>query len=447
MKPKLIISGGRIIDPSENIDKQGNIIIEDGKIITIQDSYDLNASKEYEVINATGCIVCPGFIDLHCHLREPGFENKETIATGTKAAAAGGFTTVCCMPNTNPPLDSEASLDYVKQRSMDTGVIQVLPVACITRGRQGKEISEMYHLAKAGAIAFSDDGEPISDSRVMYLAMQYSKLTDLPIIDHCEDKGLTQSGMMHEGWVSARLGLRGMPAAAEEIMIARDIFLAKETGAKLHIAHVSTKKSVELIRRAKNDGISVTAEVTPHHLILTHERVIWRSEIKGASPVYDTNAKVNPPLRTEEDIEELISGLKDGTLDAIATDHAPHALVDKKCEFDIAAFGISGFETALAILMRLVHENKMELSRLIYYLTLGPAKIIGQEKHLGNLKKGNDANITIVHPEMIWTIDSNNFYSKGKNTPFDGMTVKGKVLCTIYRGEIVYKQIPFDEKI
>src|SRR4030043_1458125 len=369
MPPNLLISGGHILDPSQEIDRVADLLITKGKITWLGDKGAAPSQSDLTTIDATGLVVCPGFVDLHCHLREPGFEDKETIATGTKAAAKGGFTTVCCMPNTNPPLDTQSSIDYVKKTAEIEGLVQVLPIGCITKGRQGKEITEMNELAKAGVIGFSDDGDPVASSRIMSLAMDYSYALGLPIIDHCEDKELSDGGYMNDGWVSARLGLRGMPKAAEEIIVARDLALAQLTGARLHIAHVSTEGSVELIRRAKEKDIAVTAEVTPHHLTLTEERVMGSQLKNNGRLTYDTNAKVNPPLRTKEDIAALIQGLKDGTIDAIATDHAPHTLEDKMCEFGLAAFGISGLETAFACLMSLVHNGQLDLETLLSKLT------------------------------------------------------------------------------
>jgi dihydroorotase len=440
MGPTLLISGGRILDPGRGVDKIADLLISKGKITWIGDKGKAPGHSDLKTIDATGLIVCPGFIDLHCHLREPGFEDKETIETGTKAAAKGGFTTVCCMPNTNPPLDTKASIDYIKKTAETDGVVQVLPIGCITKARQGKELTEMNELAEAGVIAFSDDGNPVASSRIMSLAMDYSQSLGLSIIDHCEDKELSDGGFMNDGWVSARLGLKGMPHAAEEIIVARDISLAQMTGAKLHIAHVSTEGSVELIRRAKEKGITVTAEVTPHHLTLTEERVMGRQLEKSNQLTYDTNAKVNPPLRTNEDITALIQGLKDGTINAIATDHAPHTLVDKMCEFGLAAFGISGLETALACLMSLVHDGQLDLNTLISKLTFEPAKIIGTSYgELGTLKTGCRADITLFDPNKEWLVDSRDFASKGKNTPFDSYHFEGKVQMTVVAGQIVYK--------
>jgi dihydroorotase len=439
MKPDLVIQGGRIIDPGQKLDKVGNLLVSKDKISKI-DQIEPSASPQIpNIIDATGLIVCPGFIDLHCHLREPGFEEKETIRTGTRAAAAGGFTTICCMPNTNPPLDNKATIDYVKNKSSFDGIINVLIIGCITRNRQGKELAEMYELAEAGVIGFSDDGEPVQNARMLQMAMEYSKHLKLPIIDHCEDKELANGGFMNEGWVSNYLGLKGIPAAAEENIVARDLSLAKLTGAKVHIAHVSTVSSIELIRRAKAQGISVTAEVTPHHLTLSEERITGTPSGKNTHPTYDTNAKVNPPLRTRQDIEALIIGLKDGTIDAIATDHAPHTSVDKLCEFGLAAFGISGFETAFGCLMDLVHNGQIDILTLISKLTTEPAGVI-QTTHdkLGSLKIGCPADITLIDPDKEWVVNTGDFLSKGKNNPFNGYKFKGKVVATIRSGNIVY---------
>ena len=436
---RILIRSGHIIDPSQNLDTIGDLSIKDGKVERLG-TQNAALSEAETVLNAAGLIVTPGFIDLHCHLRQPGFEDAETIATGTLAAARGGFTTVCCMPNTQPPLDSIASVDYVKQVASTEGYVRVLPIASITKGRKGLELVEMDELAKAGAVAFSDDGEPVSSSRVMRLAMEYATRLGVPIIDHCEDKGLSQDGVMNEGWVSARLGLRGIPAAAEEVMVARDIRLAELTGARLHIAHVSTRGSAEIVRHAKERGIAVTAEVTPHHILLTEERVMGLEAGNNTLLYYDTSAKVNPPLRTRDDTTALIKGIKDGTIDAIATDHAPHTLVDKLCEFNIAAFGISGLETAFGCLMLLVHNKEIDLITLVSLLTCKPAKIIGNKfGELGTLRPGCPADITLFDPDREWVVDSRAFASKGKNTPFEGQILKGKIMATIAQGKIVYR--------
>ncbi|MBM3182508.1 MAG: dihydroorotase [Chloroflexi bacterium] len=440
MAKNLLISGGRIIDLSQGWDRVGDLLISDGEIAWFGDKGKAPSQSDLVIVEADGLVVCPGFIDLHCHLREPGFEDKETIATGTRAAAKGGFTTVCCMPNTNPPLDTRASVDYVRKATEMEGVVRVLPVGCITKCRQGKELAEMGELADAGVIGFSDDGEPVSGSRVMSLAMEYSCDLGLPIMDHCEDKELSNGGLVNEGWVSVRLGLKGIPAAAEEAFVARDLALSQLTGARIHICHVSTAGSVELIRRAKDRGVAVTAEVTPCHLTLTEERVMGPQEGRDKRLAYDTNAKVNPPLRSSKDVDALIKGLDEGIIDVIATDHAPHTLADKMCEFGLAPFGISGFETALGCLMSLVHDGRLNLNTLVARLTLGPAGIIGNKSgELGTLKTGCGADVTLFDPGGEWVVSSQDFVSKGKNTPFEGYQFKGKVVATIVAGRMVYQ--------
>jgi dihydroorotase len=427
----LLIRGGRIIDPSQGLDLVGDILILEGKVAQMGQI----PSGDYPVLQASGLVISAGFIDLHSHLRQPGFEDKETIATGTKAAAKGGFTTICCMPNTEPPVDSRLMVEYIVNVARAEGAIRVLPIGCITRGRKGEELSEMDELARAGVVAFSDDGNPVSDAHLMRHALEYSCLFGLPIIEHCEELSLSAGGAMNEGVISTRLGLRGIPSAAEEVMVARDIALAELTGAHLHIAHTSTKGSVELIRRAKEQGLKVTAEVTPHHLTLTEERVL--------SPItYNTNAKVNPPLRTGNDIEALLCGLREGVIDAIATDHSPHTIADKLCEFASAPFGISGFESALGSLLSLVHRGKLSLNLLLSKLTVEPARILNRDD-IGTLKVGACGDVVIFDPEAEWLVDPEEFLSKGKNTPLAGEILKGKVMATVFGGEIVYK----DDKV
>ncbi len=425
MMPLLVI-GGRIIDPSQGIDMVGNLLIAEGRIAQIGRASPPN--EPCFVIHAEGMVASPGFIDLHCHLREPGFEEKETIGSGTRAAARGGFTTICCMPNTEPPIDTKATVEFIKEKAATEGVVQVLPIGCITKGRKGEEIVDMGKLAKAGVIALSDDGNPVCDSQLMRQALEHSRHFNLFLSDHCEDTSLSAGGVMNDGWVSAKLGLKGIPAAAEEVMVARDIDLAEATGARVHIAHASTAGSVDLIRRGKEKGIAVTAEVTPHHLTMTEERVIG----------YNTNAKMYPPLRTRTDVEALITGLNDGVIDAIATDHAPHTNADKLCNFNIAAFGISVLETALGSLLALVHDGKVHLTTLISKLTWEPANIL-QNSEIGTLKAGNCADVTIFDPQAEWTVDPTSFASKGKNTPLAGKRLRGKVMATIYGGNVIYK--------
>ena len=437
----VLIHNGRIIDPSQGINETGSILVSEGKIAWLGKGTKSppgidpdQARPEIRVIDARGLIVCPGFIDLHCHLRDPGFEEKENIATGTLAAARGGFTTICCMPNTEPPVDSSAVVEYIRNKASAEGVVRVLPIGCITRGRKGESLSEMGELAQAGVVAFSDDGNPVMNSRLMRQALEYSCSFGLPVIEHCEDRSLTDGGQMNEGVIATRLGLAGMPAAAEESMVARDIALASLTGARLHIAHVSTAGSVELIRAARKKGLKITAEVTPHHLTLTEEKVIG----------YDTNAKVNPPLRTAADIRELVQALAENVIDAIATDHAPHTEVEKLCEFASAPFGISTLETAFGSVMGLVHQGQISIEMLISKLTREPAGIIGDRfGKLGTLSVGSPADIVLIDPDQEWTVDPQSFVSRGKNTPLAGTTLKGRVVATFYQGKMVYGERRF----
>ena len=416
MKP-LLIHGGQIIDPGQGIDETGNMLITEGRISWQGKEGTVPPQQDYDVLPARGLIVCPGFIDLHCHLRQPGFEEKETIATGTLAAARGGFTTICCMPNTRPPLDNKSTIDYVKSVAAAEGVVRVLPIGCISKNRKGQELAPLAELAAAGVVGYSDDGEPVLNSDLMRRALDFSYAHGLPVIDHCEDTDLN---------------LHGIPAAAEWLMVMRDLALARLTGGWVHIAHASTEGSVNFIRHGKEEGIRVTAEVTPHHLTLTEAMVTG----------YDANAKVNPPLRTEKDIQALIQGLKDGVIDIIATDHAPHTEADKRAEFNMAPPGISGLETALGSLMSLVHSGQLTLNTLIAKLTDGPARIIG-ERHgklgkLGTLAIDAPADITIFDPNKKWKVDTADFASKGKNTPLSGSTLKGKVMAAIFQGTPVY---------
>lgn len=423
---KLIIQNGRIIDPSQGLDRIDDLVISDGKIAQLG---SMGSPKlPYRVLDATGMVVCPGFVDIHCHLRQPGFEEKETIATGTAAAANGGFTTICCMPNTNPPIDAKSRIERLQTLAREEGIVRVLPIGCVTRGREGEKLVDMQSLQKAGAVAFSDDGSPVWNEEIMRQALKRSKSIGLPITNHCEDLSISREGDMNAGKVAEGLGNRGIPPAAEEEMIERDIRLASETGGLLHIAHVSTAGSVEMIRQAKSRGLNVTAEATPHHLTLTEEAVI----------VHGTNAKVKPPLRTAGDVAALINGLRDGTIDAIATDHAPHTEADKSCPFPEAPFGVSGLETALGAVMSLVHQGKIELSTLISKLTCEPAQIIGRSQPTGSLKVGSVADITIFTPNTEWTVNPAHFASKGKNTPLAGSVLKGQVMATIVEGRIVY---------
>jgi len=391
-------------------------------VTNLRNRKDLRIGAGSETLDGRGLVAVPGFVDLHCHLRQPGYEHKESIATGTRAAAAGGFTTVCCMPNTDPAIDTVGTLQYVLDVAQREAAVRVLPIAAITRGRAGKELTDMAELAAAGAVAFSDDGSPVASSAIMRHALEYASSFDRVIVDHCEDSGLTHDGAMHEGLVSERLGLPGWPAAAEDIMVARDVALAEATGARVHIAHLSTAGSVEVVRSAKRRGVRVTAEVTPHHLTLTDECVE-----RGA---YDANCKVNPPLRTAAEIEALVQGLLDGTIDAIATDHAPHALVDKAVEFEQAAFGISNIETAFGQVMSLVHAGRLPFDLVIEKLTAGPCSVFGLSLP--------DDDWVLVDPDAEWTVDVERFQSRGRNTPLHGTIMRGRVMLTVCRGEVVH---------
>jgi dihydroorotase len=434
MNEVLLVRGGRLIDPASGVDATLDVRLRDGKVAEIGKA--LAPGQGESTLDATGLVVSPGFIDLHTHLREPGFEYKETIETGTRAAARGGFTTVCAMPNTEPAMDSRSVIEFVLERARTTAAVRVLPIGTVTRGRAGKVLAELAELADAGCIAFSDDGSPVADAHLMRRALEYAGGLGRAVIDHCEDPAFG-SGVMHEGWVSTRLGLRGIPAAGEESMVGRDIALARQTGAHVHIAHLSTAGSVDLVRRARADGVAVTAEVTPHHLTLSHAAVL-----NGGDWPYDTNAKMYPPLRSEEDVAACVAGLADGTIDAIATDHAPHSITEKLCEFDDAANGIVGLETAFGSLMTLVHAGTISLVRAVEALTVGPARALGLQGHvpgIGSLAVGAPADLVLLDPERDWRVDADQFASKGRNTPLNGTTLRGQVVATVYGGAIIHE--------
>lgn len=423
---KLLIKNGRVIDPVNKIDDTLDILVEKGKIIDIKSRIDLAGVN---TIDATRMVVAPGFIDMHVHLREPGQEHKETILTGTMAAARGGFTSVACMPNTSPVNDNSGITEYIISQAEKASGVNIFPVAAVTLGLAGVQLSDMADLRKAGAAAFSDDGKPVFNSLIMRRALEYSLLLNVPIIDHCEDPSLSADGVMNESKWSVRFGLQGIPAASEEIMVFRNIILAEKTGARIHIAHVSTRGSVELIRQAKKRKVKVTAEVTPHHLLLT-DRMLFN---------YSTNLKVNPPLREEEDRQALIEALNDGTIDAIATDHAPHTPDEKEVEFNQAPFGIIGLESAVPVLLdKLVHKNIISLGRLIELLSSAPARILGLESK-GQIKKGADADLTLLNLQKESVIDVNTFLSKSRNCPFDGWKLKGLPVMTIVGGRIIFQ--------
>ncbi len=424
---KLLVKGGRVIDPKNSVDEIADVLIIDGKIAAI--GRDLSVDGDEDVVDAEGKIVCPGFIDIHAHLRDPGYEYKEDIITGSKAAAAGGFTTVCCMSNTDPVIDDGIVARHVLRKSEQAGLINVLPIGSITKKLEGEELSEMAELAREGCVAFSDDGNPVMKSDVMRHALEYAHMLNLPILSHCEDLDLSRDGLMHEGYYSTLYGLQGIPAEAEEIMVARDVKLAVLTGARLHVCHVSTTGSLHIIEQAKAAGACVTCEATPHHLTLT-------DEIVGD---YDTNTKVNPPLRSEAHVKALAHALASGLIDCIATDHAPHNVESKDCEYAKASSGISGLETAVAVIMdRLVHTGLLHITDMVRLFTVGPCRVLGLDS--GTLTPESKADITIIDADAIRRVDPATFYSKGKNTPFKGMELRGWPWMTISGGRIVARE-------
>ena len=435
----ILIRRARLIDPSASTDYIGDILVANGNISAAQPVVE-GRPDGCRVIDAAGMVACPGFIDLHAHLREPGYEYKETIATGAQAAAHGGFTTVCCMPNTDPPIDSESLVEFVLNRARDAGPLRVLPIGCVTRGRKGKELADLEEMAAAGAVAFSDDGDPVEDANLMRMALTYSADLGRPVSNHCQDFHLCGEGVMAEGPVATRLGLPGIPPAAEDAMIARDIALAEATSGLLHIAHLSTSGSVPMLRRAKELGLNVTAEVCPHHLTITDDWALGAQGRAGRSELaFDTSTKVYPPLRSKADVEALVDALADGTIECIATDHAPHDTVSKQVTYQDAAFGISVLETALGSSLQLVHEGRIGLPTLIERLTVGPARVLGSDyAPLASLAVGTPADIVLFDPQAEWTVDASQFASKGKNTPLDGARLRGRAFATIAQGEIVY---------
>ncbi len=421
---RLLIRRGRVIDPSQKLDRVTNVLIEGGRIA----GFDVPDNTEAEVINAEARIVAPGLIDMHVHLREPGREEDETIETGTAAALAGGFTSIACMPNTEPPIDTQGTVEFIHHQAARARNCNVFVVACVSKNREGKELAEIGQLVQAGAVAFSDDGAPVYDPELMRRAFEYCGMFDRPILNHCEVRELTHGGVMHEGLVSMVLGLAGMPAAAEDVMVSRDISLANVTGGKIHIMHVSTAGAVDIVRRAKSRGIRVTTEICPHHFTLSDESL--RS--------FDSNYKMSPPLRAAEDVEACIAGLRDGTIDVICTDHAPHALEKKMRELDQAPFGIVGLETALALVVtRLIEPGVLDWNGAIEKMALNPARILGIPK--GTLAVGSDADVTIIDPAYEWTVDPRLFRSRSQNTPFAGWRLRGRADTVIVGGTVRYR--------
>ena len=426
---KLLIANGHLIDPAAQENTGMSVLIEDGKVAAWLKPGE-SVPEDCEVFDASGLLVAPGFIDMHVHLREPGQEHKETIASGCAAAVAGGWTSVCPMPNTNPVNDNAAITRYMIEQAERAGLANVFPIGAITKSSDGSELAEMGEMKAAGAVAVSDDGRPVPNAGIMRRAMQYARDFDLPVIDHCEDKSLSSGGVMHEGRVSLLLGLKGIPALAEDIDAIRDIILAEATDSHIHIAHVSTKGAVEAVRRAKAEGIKVTCEVTPHHFTLTDKAV------EG----YDTNTKMAPPLRSEEHLAAIIEGIKDGTIDAIATDHAPHHADEKALEYDRAPMGITGLETAIGLAFNeLVHKGAIGLARLIEMCSTNPARIFKLAGR-GTLAPGSIADVTIIDPDLEWTYTSAESRSKSRNSPFDGWQFRGAAVATIVGGRIVYRR-------
>ena len=422
---KLLIKNGRVVDPSSGLDKTIDVLIDKGKIAAVKPNIRASGSK---IIDASRLVVAPGFIDMHVHLREPGQEEKETLSTGALAAARGGFTSIACMPNTEPVNDNRGVTEYILSEAKKKAVVNIFPVASITRRQLGEELTDMGDLSDAGAVAFSDDGFPVQNAQVMRRALEYSKILDTVIIDHCEDKNLSAEGVMHEGYHSYLFGLKGIPSSSEEIMVSRDIILAQRAGSPIHIAHLSTKGAVDLVRDAKRKKIKVTAEVTPHHLFLTD------SSLEN----YDTSYKVNPPLRSKEDAQALIRAVKDGIIDAIATDHAPHTVDEKSVEFDKAPFGINGLETAVSLCLdKLVNAKVISLNKFIEMISLNPALILGLENK-GRIQVGADADLTVLNLRQEIVVDINTFKSKGRNNPFHGWKLKGAPEMTIVGGKVVY---------
>jgi dihydroorotase len=425
MAKKYLLKGGRYIDPSTTSDAVIDILIVDGIIDSMKPS--IAPPLDCEVIDLRGKIVAPGFVDMHVHLREPGFEHKETIETGTLSAAHGGFTAVCCMPNTNPAIDDESIVRFVHSQGklVNKGIVDVYPIGAVTKGRAGKELSSIAELVQAGAVGLSDDGAPVFDAEIMRRVLEYAGMFDVPVIQHCEEPSLVRGGVMNEGFVATELGLPGIPSVAEEIMIARDILLTEYTNSRYHVAHMSTAGSVKLVREAKQKGIAITCEVTPHHFTLTDDAV--RS--------FDTNTKMNPPLRTRDDVEAMKQGIREGIVDVIASDHAPHSLDEKEVDYLQAPFGIVGLETAIGLaITELVASNVITFSQLVEKFSTNPRAII---KRTIDIREGNSANFTFIDPEIQWKVEVSRFKSKSKNSPFDGKVLKGRAIGIFNRGELL----------
>ena len=452
----LILTGGRVIDPANRLDAKADVLIRDGKIVAVGVDAGRQAGADVQRFDVSGHVVCPGLIDLHVHLREPGQSAKETIATGTKAAARGGFTTVVCMPNTSPSIDNAGTVALIRDKAARDGLVNVFVTGAITKGIAGEELAPIGSLKQAGVVAITDDGHCVQNNELMRRALEYAKMFDLPVMDHCQDYSLVSDGVMHEGFWSASLGLRGWPAAGEDMIVARNILLAELTGAHVHCQHLSTARSVELIRAAKKRGVTISGEACPHHFTLTDAAIagsekFWAQDGSGVFwagpatterpswPVYDTNFKMNPPLRSARDREAILEGLVDGTIEVLCSDHAPHCDYEKEVEFDYAPFGITGLETELTLsLMQLYHSKRMSLADVIAKFTVAPARILRLAK--GNLSVGADADVTVLDPDREWVYRREESASKSKNSPFGGWQMKGKPVVTIVGGTVVWNE-------
>ncbi len=422
----LLIKNGRVIDPSQNIDDTLDLLVVNGKVKEI--GKGIKVQDVAEIIDAKGCYVIPGLVDMHVHLRDPGLEYKEDIVTGTRAAAAGGFTSIACMPNTSPVNDNKAITSYITTKAKKEGLVNVFPVGAITKGSKGESMAEMGELKEAGCVAVSDDGNPVANPEVMRRALEYAKGMGIMVISHAEEKSLVGEGVMNEGFVATELGLKGIPWAAEDVATARDVYLAEFTNSPIHIAHVSTQGAVRIIRNAKSRGVRVTCETAPHYFTLTDDAV------RG----YETNAKMNPPLRSNADVAAIKEGLKDGSIDVVATDHAPHHLDDKDIEFNLAMNGITGLETSLPLTLRLVDEKVLTINSMVEKMSLNPSAILGIDR--GTLKSGSIADITVIDPKVEWTVEADKMESKSKNSPFLGWQLKGRAIYTIVAGKVVFKR-------
>jgi dihydroorotase len=452
----LLLSGGRVIDPANHLDAKADVLIRQGRIIAIGPEAARQATEHTERLNVEGLIVCPGLIDLHVHLREPGQASKETIATGTRAAARGGFTSVVCMPNTSPAIDNSGTVALIHEKAQREGVVNVFVTGAITKGIAGEELAPIGSLKQAGAVAITDDGHCVQNNELMRRALEYAAMFDLPVMDHCQDYSLVSDGVMHEGYWSTVLGLRGWPAAGEEMIVARNILLAQTTGAHVHCQHLSTAGSVELLREARRRGVPISGEACPHHFTLTDAAIagsekFWAEDGKGifgvetwpeplpSWPVYDTNFKMNPPLRSARDRAAILEGLIDGTIEVLCSDHAPHCNYEKEVEFDYAPFGVTGLETELALsLMQLYHSGRMPIADIIAKFTIAPARILRLPK--GTLSVGADADVTVIAPDAEWVFRRDESVSRSHNAPFDGWPMKGRAVATIVGGEVIWRE-------